>query len=489
MQTDSYLELALTLFAWDVSNKLTLLLIGTGLIFIPLAWLYWKNWSEPARSQEAKAAAPVSLRRMEQDIGLSLLVMLFAFWPAINISSANITYTPPLTGQEVNSNSVNIGTNSSPANIRVPVLWWIVIQFSSGFTSVFTTAIHSFESPQHTRALVMALDYAQIYDPAIRDELIEFDNTCYKRALNKLEQDINAPDNDRRRWRGDKFWMQNSNYYDQLFPAPPLIPSGWENQYSHPHNPGPNCTTWWSAPSKGLRDKLYDEIRDTIRNEQPLETDDFMGWGASARGIMPTNPSDQQKNSVVHSYLERKPPPGQISGEQSAVNTNIFSNLAAIGSLLIYPAVKATMTALIVALPMIQALILACIYIALPMAVPFAVVRPGVLVFFAAAIFSIKFLTGIWALAQFIDERLISMMYGGKGIYAGAGSSTDIILWLVAIVSYAGLPIVWLWLMSSFAGGAISGANSLFTHTATQLALVGQSGTGAVQSLGKLFKK
>ncbi len=484
------MELALTVFAFDVANKLATLLVGTGLIFIPIAWLYWKNWSEPARSQEAKAAAPVSLRRMEQDIGLALLAMLLAFLPAINISSSNITYTPPLTGTEVNSNSIGGGNAQPPsAEIGVPVLWWIVIQFSSGFTNVFKSAIHSFESPQHTRALVMALDYAQIYNPALRDELIEFDNTCYRRALAKLEKDSNAPDNHRRRWRGDDFWLQNQGYYNQLVPAQPLIPSGWENQYSHPDNPGPSCAIWWSAPGRGLRDKLYDEIQSTIRDEQPAETDDFLGWGATARGIFPSNPSDRYKNNVVHSYMERKPPPGQISGEQSTVNTNIFSNLAAIGSIVIYPVVKTTMTALIVALPMIQALILACIYIALPLAVPFAVVRPGVLVFFAAAIFSVKFLTGIWALAQFIDEKLISMMYGGQGIFAGAGSSTDIILWLVAIVSYAGLPVVWFWLMSNFTGAGIAGANSLFSNTAAHLTMIGTQGTGAVQQLGRMLKK
>ena len=47
----------------------------------------------------------------------------------------------------------------------------------------------------------------------------------------------------------------------------------------------------------------------------------------------------------------------------------------------------------------------------LPIAVPFATLRPGLLVFFISALFSLKFLTALWALSKFIDERMIGYMY------------------------------------------------------------------------------
>lgn len=492
MKTDSYMELALTLFAWDVSNKLATLLVGTGLIFIPVAWLYWKNWSDPARSQEAKAAAPVSLRRMEQDIGLALLVMLLAFLPAISITSSDVIYTPPLEQTEVTSNTVNTDTSQTLTSIRVPVLWWIVIQFSNGFNAIFKSAIHSFDTPQHTRTLVMALDYVQIIDPKLKNELNQFDNHCYSPALDTLENDPNAVQGQQIAglyWRGSNYFMQNPDYYTRQLPKDPFIPPDWEGQYSHPQNPGPNCAVWWSANDRGLRDKLYDEIQGDIRNESNEGSGGLLKWAVTAKHLIASNPPDLVKDDIVRSFLSRNPRASSLSpGDKGVSDDGIFSMLSMIGSWMVYPVVKTTMTALIVALPMIQAMILACIYIALPLAVPFAALRPGVLVFFASAIFSVKFLTGIWALANFIDERLISIMYGGQGIFAGTGTAPDVLLWIVAIVSYAGLPVVWLWLMSSFTSKAIGGANSLFAHTATNLAMVGHQGTGSVAQLGSHLK-
>ena len=473
------MELVLTLVAFDLANKLAVLLVGTGVIFIPIAWLFWKNWYEPARSQEAKAAAPVSLRRMEQDIGLATLAMLLAFLPAINISSSEITYKSPLTGNEVNAGVADTDTSPAAQNIRIPVLWWAVIQFSSGFTEIFTAAVHSVALPQHLRTMALALDYAEISDETLITELAQFDQHCYNPALDALEQDpdgtvhlTSGPP-----WRGYYYFNNNPNYYKSRKPAPPFIPAGWEDQYSQPLNPGPTCATWWTAPDKGLRDKIYDEIQGDTKNEPETKPKGLMKFIESTQALIASK-SSIQKDDAVRYFLRNKnlalhsPANKQISDDQG------FSILATLGSWAAYPVVKTTLTALIVVLPMVQAIILACIYIALPLAVPFAVVRPGVLVFFMSAIFGTKFLTGIWALANFIDERVIDGLHGGDP--AGFG----ILMWFVAVLSYAGLPIIWFWLMSSFTSRAIGGANNLFNSTAGQMAVIGQAGVGQATNLG-----
>ena len=91
---------------------------------------------------------------------------------------------------------------------------------------------------------------------------------------------------------------------------------------------------------------------------------------------------------------------------------------------------------------MVQAIVLACLYIALPIAVPFATLRPGLLVFFVSALFSLKFLTALWALSKFIDERMIDYMYGDTGILVQWGFN-DMVLTIITSLSYVGLPIVW----------------------------------------------
>ena len=476
------MELALTLFAFDVSNKLATLLVGTGLIFIPVAWLFWKNWYEPARSQEAKSAAPVSLRRMEQDIGLAMLAMLLAFLPAISISASDVTYTSPLTKTEVTADPSNTDTASAPQRIRVPVLWWAIIQISSGFTEIFKAAIHSFGEPMHIRSIIMALDYASLSDAPLISNLQNFDQHCYFPALDA----IGTAQPSERKWRGDKSWFEKTGDYNFRLPEAPLIPDGWEDQYSQPDNVGPTCAIWWSAQGKGLRDRLFEEIKE-ITNAQTLENlPELPKYGISGTPhLVQQNPTDEYKDKLVRSHLDRHPPASSSPDDPDQLSERAdFFGLATLGSWFVYPVIRTTMAALISVLPIIQAIVLACIYIALPLAVPFAVVRPGVLVFFIAAIFGTKFLTGIWSLARFIDERLINMMYGERSVLAGIGTGGDVLLTIVSVMSYVGLPVIWFWLMSSFTSRAIAGVNSLFTSTAGQMAMVGQAGWGQATNLG-----
>ena len=137
------------------------------------------------------------------------------------------------------------------------------------------------------------------------------------------------------------------------------------------------------------------------------------------------------------------------------------------------------------ALPMFQALALMCIYIAIPFAVPFAVLRPSLLLFFTSAIFTLKFMTGLWALAALLDDKLIKYMYGENELHTGVGSIPDLVLSIVTETSYVSLPIVWVWLVSSFTGSSVSGVNSLFAYTAGKLDSAGQTGQSAAVSAAK----
>ena len=134
-------------------------------------------------------------------------------------------------------------------------------------------------------------------------------------------------------------------------------------------------------------------------------------------------------------------------------------------------------------LRMLQALM--CIYIAIPIAVPFAVLKPSLLLFFTSAIFTLKFMTGLWALAALLDDKLIKYMYGEDEIHTGMGSTEDMVLMIVTETAYIALPVVWIWLVSGFTGSSISGVNSLFAYTAGKLDSAGQTGQSATVSAAK----
>ena len=226
MQTGSYLELALTIYAWQVSNRLAEMIVASGLIYLPLLFIVWQNWSQTARSQEAKSAAPVSLRRMEQDVIVLFFTIIFAFLPAVSVTSGDIYYKSPTTSEEITGSTPDMPYSSSedgsPESIKIPILWWVVHQASAGFVQLFVAGVNSFGEPTHIRAISLALNYAKFNDPQLRAELQNFDRDCYLPALAKLEASppqIVSHRGQRPRqpeWRGDDFWFDTPGFYDEL---------------------------------------------------------------------------------------------------------------------------------------------------------------------------------------------------------------------------------------------------------------------------------
>ena len=193
---------------------------------------------------------------------------------------------------------------------------------------------------------------------------------------------------------------------------------------------------------------------------------------------------------TVRRFLLKEPPPANWGADltgDGAKGDWLGSTVGYVGGAVVYPAVKGAMYLTKTALPMFQALALMCIYIAIPFAVPFAVLKPSLLLFFTSAIFSLKFMTGLWALVTLFDDKLIDYMYGERrDSHRGWEAQKIMVLMIVTETSYVALPIVWVWLVSSFTGSSVSGVNSLFAYTAGKLDTSGQAGqTATVKSAAK----
>ena len=483
MQTGSYLELALTIYAWQVSNRLAEMIVASGLIYLPLLFIVWQNWSQTARSQEAKSAAPVSLRRMEQDVIVLFFTIIFAFLPAVSVTSGDIYYKSPTTSEEITGSTPDMPYSSSedgsPESIKIPILWWVVHQASAGFVQLFVAGVNSFGEPTHIRAISLALNYAKFNDPQLRAELQNFDRDCYLPALAKLEAaprpKIVNPRARRPRppeWRGDDFWFDTPGFYDE-FAANDRIGS-WAEKYDWVLIQGkPVCDEWWRDPQLGLESRLYSSIQ---------STQVWQRWPGTS------GPVDlEKKRQLVRGFLQKSPPDinydpsgdNQAPGKKNPLSPTTW--LGEAGILLGYIMTKTAMYIVTTGLPMVQAIILACLYIALPIAVPFATLRPGLLVFFVSALFSLKFLTALWALSKFIDERMIGYMYDNTSNLVQLDSN-DTVLSIITTLSYVGLPIVWLWLMSSFTGKGVEGVNLLFAYSAAKLDSAAQQSASIAQS-------
>ena len=480
MQTGSYLELALTIYAWQVSNRLAEMIVASGLIYLPLLFIVWQNWSQTARSQEAKSAAPVSLRRMEQDVIVLFFTIIFAFLPAVSVTAGDIYYKSPTTSEEITGSTPDLpyssAEDSSSGSIKIPILWWVVHQASAGFVQLFVAGVNSFGESTHIRAISLALNYAKFNDPQLVAELQRFDKDCYLPALAKLEASprptIVSPHARRPRppeWRGDDFWFNSPGFYD-YYKAENRMDS-WAARYDFDNTFGPRCAEWWRDEQIGLESRLYSYIK-------PTRVSDRFNSGSV---------DPEWKRKVVRGFLQKSPP--DINASPSGVNQAPGNKnplapttwLGEAGILLGYIMTKTAMYIVTSGLPMVQAIVLACLYIALPIAVPFATLRPGLLVFFVSALFSLKFLTALWALSKFIDERMIGYMYDNTSNLVQLDSN-DTVLSIITTLSYVGLPIVWLWLMSSFTGKGVEGVNLLFAYTAAKLDSAAQQPMSVAQS-------
>ena len=483
MQTGSYLELALTIYAWQVSNRLAEMIVASGLIYLPLLFIVWRNWSQPARSQEAKSAAPVSLRRMEQDVIVLFFTIIFAFLPAVSVTTGDIYYKSPTTSEEITGSTPNLpyssseDSSSSPESIKIPILWWVVHQASAGFVQLFVAGVNSFGESTHIRAISLALNYAKFNDPQLVAELQRFDKDCYLPALAKLEASprqtvVHRSQRPRQpEWRGDDFWFDTPGFYDHL-KAEYRIDS-WAARYDWDTEFGPVCAEWWRDTQLGLESRLYSSIQSTPVWQR------FPGTSGSV--------DLENKRKVVKGFLQKSPPDirynpsgdNQAPGSKNPLSPTTW--LGEIGIMLGYIMTNTAMYIVTIGLPMVQAIILACLYIALPIAVPFATLRPGLLVFFISALFSLKFLTALWALSKFIDERMIGYMYNNTSNLVQLDSN-DTVLSIITTLSYVGLPIVWVWLMSSFTGKGVEGVNLLFAYTAAKAEGAAQQAASVAQT-------
>ena len=82
MSVDSYLELFTSLFGWTFYGILWDVLVSTGIVYLPFLGILIDNWREPAQGGEVGHASGLSLRRMEIELFITLLVVVLAGQPA-----------------------------------------------------------------------------------------------------------------------------------------------------------------------------------------------------------------------------------------------------------------------------------------------------------------------------------------------------------------------------------------------------------------------
>ena len=474
MIVDSYLELFTTLFGWAFYGILWDVLVGTGIVYLPFLGILIDNWREPAEGGEFGTATGLSLRRMELEMFIALLVVVLAGQPAAltPLNSGTLNYMPPPTLTDPTPPAATVGApqstfgttgfTGSPATVNIPVWWYAVLAMTSGLNHAVVEGL-PFAADMRTYEQQARL--ATIADPRLRQEVSEFFSQCYIPARSKYQAERPAthavntllstygPDDPA--WMGAHVYRDTPGYYDTLRPAMQI--PGWpyhagrDTEYDPGAPPAwgkPWCKQWWEDGAIGLREKLVNEADATSA-----------GFSGLIIAIAPTLASEKQNDAVARTVLTNAPPAWSNndlvahnatgSGLVNAAKSFVKGSLAGAGVATASALFSVTMTAVLQALPMLQAILLLGIYALLPMVVVLSRYSIAMMVVGAMAIFTIKFWSVLWYLAMWVDQNLILSMYPDVNVFLqlfanpGEHDAKRMLLNMITTSLYLGLPLLW----------------------------------------------
>ena len=479
MSVDSYLELFTTLFGWSFYGVLWDALVATGIVYLPFLGILIDHWRDAAERAELSMAAPSALRRLEIDLFLALLIVVLAGQPAAltPLNASTLSYTPPPTLNNPAPTTASpsasqstfgaTGFTGSPGTVNLPVWWYAVMATSAGLNHAIVAGLPTATS---WRAVEQQARLATVTDPRLRQETSDFFSACFVPARSKFQQarpdsptiaaQLAANGANDPEWLGSHVYRVTPGYYDALRANKPV--AGWpydparDTEYD-PTNPPdagrPTCKQWWEDSSIGLRQKLIVEADATSG-----------GLSGLVVAIAPGLASERQKDAVTKTVLNNAPPvwssndlvannAGTTGLIGSAANF-VKGGLATGGVITASALLSVTMTVILQALPMIQALILLGIYALLPLIVVISRYSLSILVTGAIAIFTVKFWSVLWYLAMWVDQNLIQSMYPDVNTFLqiftnpGEHDAKRLLLNMLTSMFYLGLPLLWSGMMA-----------------------------------------
>ncbi|MDZ7643330.1 MAG: conjugal transfer protein TraG N-terminal domain-containing protein [Woeseiaceae bacterium] len=449
------------------------MLVGTGIVYLPFLGILIDNWREPAEGGEFGTVTALSLRRMEIELFLALLVVVLAGQPTAltALDAGTLSYTPPptltnpdpvtATVAEPQSTYGDTGFTGSPDTVNLPIWWYAVLAATSGINHA---VIEGLPSAADMRTYEQQARLATIADPRLRQEISRFFSECFiparskyqaeqpnSPAIDDLLDEYGADDPD---WMGSHVYRETAGYYDVLRPTAAI--TGWpynaarDTEYDAANPPQwgkPYCDEWWANEDIGLRAKLVTEA-------------DLTAGGLSGLivAIAPFLASEKQYDAVARVVLTNSPPSWSnndlvayntgTSGLISHAEQFVKGGLATGGIVTASAMFAVTMTAVLQGLPMVQAVLLLGMYALLPMLVVLSRYSLSMMMTGAMAIFTVKFWSVLWYLALWIDQNLILSMYPDVNVFfqifanPGEHDSKRMLLNMITMSLYLGLPLL-----------------------------------------------
>jgi len=460
----SFPELYTTLMGWDLYDKMWSLLTQTGLAYLPFIGMIMRNVAQSYVSHHD--TGKTALHNMEINLVTTLLIILFAVSPCIPLSAHTVSYSPSCgSDQSKTYYPGNTGTTYDNAfsipsdSITVPLWWFSVMSVSEGITNAANTMLGC---TPNLRKMVTEVDMAQISDPQIKQELLDFESMCYMPARTQFNQDKQANntnhldiiDNDINKYGvEDTEWLGSHSfgdvYYKNLNASKPVPGFPYDatedinadvNQANPPAYGTPSCSEWWSDDQYGLKNRIYQVLPKSF-------SDEFGDY------LNDANTRDDVIKKVITNAN------GYNNANATIADQGYSHLVSAVGiwfqQLEEYPKLYAASQAA----PIIQALLLLMIYVFLPFALLFSSYRSSSVITGAMMVFSVIFWGFIWHLVSWTDNALMQALYSNWFERQGAGATlADMIIASLIIFS----PIFWFVFMGAM-GVAVGDIVSSFS--------------------------
>ena len=467
MGVEGYAEIFLSILGWHFYGVIWDVMSTSGVVFLPFLGILFDTWKN-AYVDEFGAGAGPAIRTMEVEIYLALTVVMLAGTPTslTNVNRLTMEYTPvitalnptPVTAKGGASNSTfDAVFATSPGSADVPVWWYSVMALSSGLNKasiagsrVAVSDLRQFE--QQARLVAME-------NPQLRAESQRFYWECFHPTRTQFLNNsrsaaavaaITAWGLDDTDWMGSHAFRDDPDLYSVRFSErevvgftfDPLRDKDLAGGTIVPTWGRPSCKEWWEDPTIGLREKLVAESKNTGGFWNQMTT---LFGGLSL----------EKRSDTAAKLLLSKTPSARFDPEgkgmiESLKNPATFVRDALGQGGLLWEGGKTAvmMGVLKPSLPLIQAVVLMCIYMLIGLMLIVSRYSVNTMILGALAIFTVKFWSVLWFITSWLDENLLKSMHPVSSellefFTTPDSSNTRIVVSLLIAALYLGLPVLW----------------------------------------------
>ncbi|MGL4724133.1 MAG: conjugal transfer protein TraG N-terminal domain-containing protein [Scandinavium sp.] len=456
MTANSYLEYALTVLGWLVSNGIWNAIATTGMFSLPLLMKLIAHYLK-AREQgvDEGDAGGLTLHWMESTVYVSMMVIMFTCEPLFNVDITEMTLDKTRSMQcDVSVPAVpeNNGyaplVNSLSGQIAsVPVWWYLVHTLSKGLTE---SAIAAIPCEPDLRQLRFEVQHTRINNPLLAQELKDFTLECYAPSLVHLKQQdvgLSYDDDQDVAWIGSSRFLTRPGYYDSNHARSPR--KNWS--YNSDRDAGlvntgrggyPTCRQWWSDSNVGLKPRLLAMVKPDIwQTFRKLAVSQSSYEEAVLRSLVsPRNMEVSQDGRTYSGYG------GTIAGSFTNALTR---TIATTGQVMATTGAFPAFDSLRQALPMVQAILQMALIICIPLVTVFSAYSIKTVLTLTFAQFGLIFLTFWWELARWLDGWMMSLLYSGDthsywNLAGLQNTQDDLIMQFVTGTMFIVLPAFWM---------------------------------------------